>query len=1132
MAENTSIVSVAKAKELIEGGFATKEDFKGYLKFWFENLKISEARVLTELGLATKEDFKDKIKDWIELARPIEAKSMVLSGFATKEDFKHKLKDWIKNASISEAKLLIQAGLATKSDFKNSVKKWEKSTTVKQLKDLLELGFASKESFLEKIEKWRSVELTEKNREYLNDIINFIESPNSGFLNKDSENSKNAENSLENSNSDKKNSQTSNKTFIKRDKSSLNSTINQKTVDLNSKNSIQNRESETQSILTNKSSLTPKEKGKYDKLWLKMLSLTVNYCESQVTKPSFEAAIKKIEEQYKISLFILYEWIPKQNDADFIRAINKFYVEFKSQQKMGIDFKKLKFDDPYIEKILEIARKSLQDELKALLKDEEIITSKTSDDSPKVIKIMKRKKAEVDDEVVVEKEIKTIKSKDSGEDELNLKWKSTLLTTQYDSSINSQKILERDNNFRTIIGNSKNIKIYISVFTPNYKGEKKITQFAITGFIWAGDSVDYLSLPRVEAVKKIGIKDTRNFLLCDKLLPFIMPISIPNLTKIRKKTVSESFSDEFEKSILKEGLKTVFLTLIPENKTDLSIDIYINNQNWLELDGNYLNSNIFDELKTLKSGLSINIFKNLGSINSQKDLKKLVDIISPKEFKNLTIEDKNTLYSRTINLSKNLETVLSAKTFKSINLELKNINFEYMNYTELLQYLLQEQLENDYSKRSINLKLFKGYIPLFDGAFDILKSFATIDDDFDLKKIFSFIENYYNTEIYHIFMGWIRGQIESNINLKNILINFLENDFLSKKTLLKKDILNFEEFYPILSDMFDSFPPIIKLLSTVLKIKTANYNSISDDEEILITEYLKARESVSKIGLDEFVIACDLKVANLLNNIFSFNASVQIHLNNIASPQFKSLKTELKGKILSSFAQSSTILKDFERGISFFKQALKEFENNQKEKDETMLYYLFNTLEYAKNSDKVSDEIFINDFKSFFSPIDEIISDFAQFKKGDDANRYHLLLRAVYEYPQLSEIKDIYIKDSKKWKALEYHPWQIISLYNSLLIFDKDKNLSFKWISTALDICESDINSRLMALYGGVISVIGAIMFPEQINYFRKSADIFFKGFEDNFYMKKYIIALSEKLIIPEEHKVDEILTLLPFNYR
>ncbi len=1111
MAENTSMVSVAKAKELIEGGFATKEDFKGHLKFWFENLKISEARVLTELGLATKSDFRDKIKIWIEQARPIEAKSMVLSGFATKDDFKHKIKDWIKNASISEAKLLIQAGLATKADFKNSVKKWEKSTTVKQLKDLLELGFATKESFLEKIKKWKNVELTEKNREYLDNIINFIESNSGEFFNKNSENQDELK--------DKKSKQ---KEILNKTNLSQHVT-NQDAFDKKSGN-----------LLPNKTPLLPKEKGKYDKLWLKMLSLTVNYCENQVTKPSFEIAIKKIEEQYKISLFILYEWVPKSNNADFIRAINKFYVEFKSQQKMGLDFKKLKFDDPYIEKILEIARKSLQDELKNLQKEDDVVTPKTSDDGPKVIKIMKRKKAEVDDEgeVVVEKEIKTIKSKDIGEDELNLKWKSTLLTTQFDSSINSQKLLERDNNFRAILNNVKNIRIYLSIFTPNYKGDKKINTPAVTGFIWGGDGVDYLILPRVETVKKLGIKDVRNFLLSDKLIPFIMPINLSSTIQNRKKSNTSVFSENFEKEMIIEALKTVFLTLIPENRADLGVEIFINTQNLSELDREFFNRDIFSELKDFKKRSIIDIFKKLGATNSQKDLKKLVDIISPKEFKNLTIEDKNTLYSRAINLSKNLETVLSPKEFKNINISFKNINFEYMNYCELLQYLLQEQLECDYSKRSINLTLLRGYIPLFNGSFELLKSFVNFSSDFDLDKLFSFIENYFDNESYHIFMGWIRGSIDSDVNLKIKLINYLESRFLVKKALSQRDLEYFEEFYPVLVDMLDSFPPIVKLLAVLLKIKSSNFGSIEDNDENLVSEYLKSRDSVSKMGLVDFLIDSDLEAANLFNNIFSFNSSIKIDLNNITSSEFKNLKSDLKGKILGSFAKSSTILKDFERGIQFFEQALKEFNisSNFIEQDRVKLYYLFNTLE--NRSSKISKNSFINEFKLFFAPVKEIAIDFALFKKGDEAEKYHLFLRALYECSELSDIKEIYLKESKKWKALSYHPWQIISLYNSLLIFDKDRNLSFKWLITSLDICENHINSRLMALYGGVISTIGAVMFSEKILYFRKLADIFFRGFEDNFYMKKYIISLSEKLTLPEEHSVDDILTLLPFNYR
>lgn len=198
------------------------------------------------------------------------------------------------------------------------------------------------------------------------------------------------------------------------------------------------------------------------------------------------------------------------------------------------------------------------------------------------------------------------------------------------------------------------------------------------------------------------------------------------------------------------------------------------------------------------------------------------------------------------------------------------------------------------------------------------------------------------------------------------------------------------------------------------------------------------------------------------------------------------------GKLLSSKGQISAFLGDisardyFIRAIDTFQDMLDPEVANAEIK-QTSHYLLLLDMD----SKPVNEADIMQRMLRLFSAKNElelrrIAADFAHGKQADRFSHY-LLLRACVKCPvEFSQVAKAYLSQRAYWKDKQGHPWQLIQVYRSLLLWSENRSryqkLCADYLEKAAELCQHKNHGGILLTMADVFTTLRAQIIDENAN--------------------------------------------------
>ncbi|MCY6485470.1 hypothetical protein OW763_14140 [Clostridium aestuarii] len=150
-----------------------------------------------------------------------------------------------------------------------------------------------------------------------------------------------------------------------------------------------------------------------------------------------------------------------------------------------------------------------------------------------------------------------------------------------------------------------------------------------------------------------------------------------------------------------------------------------------------------------------------------------------------------------------------------------------------------------------------------------------------------------------------------------------------------------------------------------------------------------------------------------------------------------SYKLELRGKVLSSLAQSCAFNNNKEDALNSFKEALQEFKENDVQKNVTLSYFMHLAIYYKDL------KLYKKNEQKYFNT-DDLYEQFTRIKESKDSYKLFVYVKALnnlfYDKVSNSLIKELNDFDYKNngFKINE-HPWELIHKNLGILLYKKEK---------------------------------------------------------------------------------------------
>jgi hypothetical protein len=624
--------------------------------------------------------------------------------------------------------------------------------------------------------------------------------------------------------------------------------------------------------------------------------------------------------------------------------------------------------------------------------------------------------------------------------------------------------------------NSDTISIYIDESWPclDTDDEKLKKIGCIAGLVWLGETIDYSNkiLPHIDThLRETDNPETiltafKNLINCSNAMPFIMPIDI---------VVNEN-PTKFYFELIEATIKILLGWLLPQNGKKCKVRIFPEHFTG------------FDDF-TSKTDYIKGLIKQSSEHNSFRFQRFGIEVV-----------------------------------------QWQGKDFEYIPYGDLLAYIALEKEKLNSVLDSINYKDLYGYVPLSMNLFNTLNQLDRIEETRDIGCVYKVIDSLYGTRLFQHIISDLQKRLKNNEDLKFIILNSLDLKFAEKNRDLNKLRKYFRILYQFISDLKDKASTKIKVLFTQLELQKANHEGNPENIKICEDEYVTLREKAIKLGEVDLIVDCDLNLGVHYNDQFQFQKAFEIHSQNYNSEFFKYLKIEIRAKVISSIAQSHTLLGKYEDAYKYYTEAINTFNGSESdtksaEIEQTSIYRLFNALEGKLLN-------FEDYFNSLFPDILEKIELFSKGQRIEDQYKHHVLLKCIYER-EISELKEIYIKYKEEWAFEKFHPWEWIQFYRAELIRDKDPDKANDLFMDAISICEDCDHGLIMKLIGAVICCCYYIEFEDdKEGTLLHKIEAFLNQIKHHEEFKDIIYTLDDVAKNPTKHTSSDVLKLLPFNYR
>ena len=453
-------------------------------------------------------------------------------------------------------------------------------------------------------------------------------------------------------------------------------------------------------------------------------------------------------------------------------------------------------------------------------------------------------------------------------------------------------------------------------------------------------------------------------------------------------------------------------------------------------------------------------------------------------------------------------------------------NYEYVPYGDLFGYIGKRN--TDISKKYFEYHNLSNVYRVIDFSNDYWNLLNLIDqENFNAKNYLEFIKLNNNNVFTQKLTKNIDNYINNNKDAIKQIIEEAEKCFSNKRVSVKKQ----EEIVRLINNHI-TVPNIDKTSDTRSRftwysqlIKNANNHG----EPIKIYDYLKIYNELKEIVIEndrELVAKSDLNITVALNDFFDFETAYNFAKKNKEDPSFRYLSLFNRAKILSSYAQTLSIKKEYIKADEYYNEAISlmdksDIETNFKKENynQILSYKIINAFDGNLNNKE-------EDFNKLFGKPEEA---YFNLKDNKITNSYHiyLLLRIAY-FSKSYRIHYKGIQNDDKLDLSPYHPCELIYLYLALL--SNSKNL-FNLLTKSVSICNQDNQGATMKFIGYTINIVSEMLGAKVLKI---SNDTIQKYLNEDmtpaltFFNDMIEIKESSK---PRDKKIQKILECLPFYY-
>ena len=160
---------------------------------------------------------------------------------------------------------------------------------------------------------------------------------------------------------------------------------------------------------------------------------------------------------------------------------------------------------------------------------------------------------------------------------------------------------------------------------------------------------------------------------------------------------------------------------------------------------------------------------------------------------------------------------------------------------------------------------------------------------------------------------------------------------------------------------------------------------------------------------------------------------------------------------------------------------------------------------------------------------------FAKDQSYSNQYLHHLLLRSFWELDGMANLIKKYIDAKESWNTLLTHPWELINLYRALLLWSSNEESirlqAPDWFNAAIEISKRKDHGATMRFIGAVISAVAACSM-DNTSYVQIASQLLDEVQPKLPATAERIDFLREIISQPDSDSIDDVLSVLPFNYR
>lgn len=470
-------------------------------------------------------------------------------------------------------------------------------------------------------------------------------------------------------------------------------------------------------------------------------------------------------------------------------------------------------------------------------------------------------------------------------------------------------------------------------------------------------------------------------------------------------------------------------------------------------------------------------------------------------------------------------------------------NDAYIPYADLVAHLNLEHTELNRAVGDwVDFKSLPGYVPFSLKLVPLLERLEHLEAAANLDDVIAFaLDDVRDSHFGRRVMAGIAARLAPRPDLQQRLLEALEGRYRDKV----RDLAALRRAFAAVRELLPALPadasPRLRLLWYLLAFQDANHDGDPARIHDTAGAYWRERDRLLQ-SERELCAEADLNLAVHDADHFAFDHAEVIVSDWVFDPLFPALSLRQQGRMLSALGQYRAMLGEveeadrcFARALECFAQAPLSAAERAGECDQTGIYRAINAIDGELPGWQ----------QALMAVLGPITAASAARYATDDAiasqYRHHLLLRALTQRPELAEARAAYLAAADRWRAGHpQHPWPGIHGYRAFLLWNHaegDAEARRRALRKSMAHFDLAIAAAAQPWHGPTIKLIGAFWATLASCCFAEPAfEVRARALLDQARVlpraEFLVTALEEVLSAPDEGDIDDLLRLMPFNYR